>query len=68
MHEKQDFKAKTSVKIEIERKEIFLGVSFGTEESAQAAIGEINKTEPHTAKKLGQNNWENMPRAKSTKK
>ena len=32
------YKAKTSVKIEIERKEIFLGVSFGTEESAQAAI------------------------------
>ena len=43
-------------------------LSFGTEESAQAAIGEINKTEQYTVKKLAQTNWENMSRPESAKK
>ena len=42
-------------------------LSFGTEESAQTAIAEINKIEQYTAKKLAQNNRENTSRADSTK-
>ena len=43
-------------------------LSFGTEESAQAAIGEINKTEQYTVKKLAQTNCKNMSRPESAKK
>ena len=50
------------------RKERNIAVlSFQTEESAQAAIGEINKTEQYTAKKLGQTIQENTPKTDSTK-
>ena len=42
-------------------------VSFGTEESAETAIGEINKIERYATKKLGQNKQNNTPRSETTK-
>ena len=40
---------------------------FETEETTQAANGEVNKTEQYTGKKLGQANRANTPRTESTK-
>ena len=65
LHEKDNLQ---SINIRKDRKGKIAVLSFGTEESAQAAIGEINKTEQYTAKKLAQTNRENMSRAESTKK
>ena len=67
LHEKEDLQ---SIKIRKGRKEKERNIavlSFGTEKSAQTAIGEINRTEQCTAKKLSQTNWENISRAESTK-
>ena len=67
LHEKQDLQG-INIRKDRKGKEGNIGkLSFGTEESAQAAIGEINKTEQYTAETLGQSKWENMPRTESTK-
>ena len=42
-------------------------VSFGADESAKAAIGEINKIEQYTTKKLAQNKQNSTQRTESTK-
>ena len=67
MHEKQDLQGINIRKDRKEKKGNIAVVSFGTEESAKTAIGEINKTEQYTARKLGQNNRENMAETESTK-
>ena len=68
LHEKEDLQS-INIRKDRKGKEGNIAViSFGTEESAQAAIGEINKTEQYTAKKLAQTNWENMSRPDSAKK
>ena len=67
MHEKEDIRG-INIRKDRKKKEGNIAVlSFGIEESAQAATGEVNKTEQYTAKKLAQTNRENMSRAKSTK-
>ena len=67
LHEKVDLQG-INIRKDRKGKEGNIAVlSFGTEESAQAAIEEINKTEQYTAKKLAQTNRENMSRAESTK-
>ena len=67
LHRKEDLQG-IKIKKDRKRKEGNIAVlSFGTEESAQVAIGEINKIEQYTAKKLAQTNQENMSRVESTK-
>ena len=48
-------------------KEVVSVVSFGADESAKAAIGEINKIEQYTTKKLAQNKQNSTQRTESTK-
>ena len=67
LHGKEDLQG-IKIKKDRKRKEGNIAVlSFGTEESAQVATGEINKIEQYTAKKLAQTNQENMSRVESTK-
>ena len=67
LHEKEDLQG-INIRKDRKGKEGSIAVlSFGTEEPAQAAIGEVDKTEQYTAKKLAQTNLENMSRAESTK-
>ena len=67
LHEKEDLQG-INIRKDTKGKEVNIAVlSFGTEESAQEAIREINKTEQYIAKKLTQINQENMSRAESTK-
>ena len=67
LHEKEDLQG-INIRKDRKGKEGSIAVlSFGTEEPAQAAIGEVDKTEQYTAKKLTQTNLENMLRAESTK-
>ena len=67
MHEKENLRGINIRKDRKGKQGNIAVVSFRTEEPAQAAIGEINKTEQYTAKKLGQNIWENLSKTESTK-
>ena len=67
LHEKQDLQDINIRKDRNGKEGNIVVILTGTEESAQAAIGEINKRQQYTAKKLGQNNRENMRRTESTK-
>lgn len=67
LHEKQDLLG-INIRKDSKWKEGNIAVaSFGAEEPAETIIWEINKTEQHAAKKLGQNNQGNLTRTESTK-
>ena len=67
MHKKQDLKD-INIRKDRKGKEGNIAVLlFETEETTQAANGEVNKTEQYTGKKLGQSNRANTPRTESTK-